>query len=132
VAGIGESADGSGGALLLQDAAGKEAVRAGVDTGQGGLVVVTGTGGGKAGIAAKGTVGSVFAGPIEEPVAKLGESEVNAGAGVLNLGAPGGGQAVQAGFNDNGGVVYTYTPGKPVGILKAGIKIPGFTAGSNQ
>jgi hypothetical protein len=62
----------------------------------------------------------------------MGESEATAGAGVLALGAPGGGSAVQAGFKDGGGIVEGYTPGKPVGILKAGIKIPGFTAGSNQ
>jgi hypothetical protein len=94
--------------------------------------VVFGGSGGQAGIATKGTVGSVFAGPIDAPVAKLGESEASAGAGVLDLGAPGGGSAVQAGFSQGGGIVETYTPGKPVGILKAGIKIPGFTAGSNQ
>ena len=132
VAGIGESADGTGGALALQDAAGKDAVKAGIASGEGGQVVVTGTGGGRAGIATKGAVGSFFAGPIEAPIAKLGESETNAGAGVLQLGAPGGGSAVQAGFSQGGGIVETYTPGKPVGILKAGIKIPGFTAGSNQ
>jgi hypothetical protein len=132
VAALGESADRSGGGLLLKDAAGKDAIKAAIAPGQGGQVVVYGGGGGQAGIATKGTVGSIFAGPIDAPVAKLGESEASAGAGVLELGAPGGGSAVQAGFSQGGGIVETYTPGKPVGILKAGIKIPGFTAGSNQ
>jgi hypothetical protein len=132
VAGIGDAADGSGGALLLRDPTGTLAVKAAIASGQGGQVVVYGSGGAEAGIAAKGTVGSAFAGPIEAPVAKMGQSETTAGAGVLDLEAPGGGSAVQAGFSQGGGIVETYTPGKPVGILKAGIKIPGFTAGSNQ
>lgn len=131
VAGLGEAPDGSGGRLILRDAAGKDAVKAAITSG-GGQVVVYGTGGGQAGIATKGSVGSTFAGPIDAPVAKIGESESMAGAGHLQLAAPGGGSAVQAGFKDGGGIVVTYTPGKPAGLLKAGIKIPGFTAGSNQ
>ena len=132
VAGIGDAADGSGGALLLREPTGALAVNAAIASGQGGQVVVYGTGGGQAGIASKGSVGSAFAGPVDAPVAKMGQSETTAGAGALDLEAPGGGSAVQAGFSQGGGIVETYTPGKPVGILKAGIKIPGFTAGSNQ
>jgi hypothetical protein len=108
------------------------AVKAAIASGQGGQVVVYGSGGGQAGVATKGSVGSAFAGPVDAPVAKMGQSETTAGAGALDLEAPGGGSAVQAGFSQGGGIVETYTPGKPVGILKAGIKIPGFTAGSNQ
>jgi hypothetical protein len=134
VAGLGESVDGSGGSLLLNDPSGELRVRAGIARGQGGQVVVYGAGGegsGQAGIATKGSVGSVFAGPIEEPVAKMGQSENTSGAGHLALAAPGGGMAMQAGYQKNMGLVVTYAEGKPAGILSPGLKIPGFTAGAN-
>jgi hypothetical protein len=130
VAGLGESLDGSGGSLLLNDPSGELRVKAAIARGSGGQVIAYGFGG-QAGIATKGGVGSVFAGPVEDPVAILGQSENTSGAGRLALAAPGGGAAVQAGYQKNMGLVVTYASGKPAGILSPGLKIPGFTAGSN-
>ena len=130
MAAVGEAADGSGGALLLRDAGG-DRIKAASVPGEGGQVVVYGTGGGEAGVATKGNVGSVFAGPVESPLAKMGESETTPGAGHLYIGAPGGGAAVQAGFKENIGLVVAYGQGKPAAVLSPGIKIPGFTAGAN-
>jgi hypothetical protein len=131
VAALGESAGGEGGALRLRSPDGSSEVRGGIAPGEGGQVLVIGAGGGQAGIATKGSVGSAFAGPPEEPVALMGESEVTAGAGHLMLAAPGGASAVQAGYQGNTGLVVTYAQGKPAGILSPGLKIPGFTAGAN-
>ena len=131
VASMGESIDGSGGAFILGDASGETKIKAANAPGQGGQVVVYGTGGGQAGIATKGNVGSAFAGPIDAPIAKMGESETTPGAGHLMLAAPGGGSAVQAGYKGSGGLVVAYGQGKPAAILSPGIKIPGFTAGAN-
>jgi len=131
VAGLGEAADGSGGRLIIKDGAGKDAIKAAIAQGQGGQVVVYGTSGGQAGMATKGGVDSVFAGPPEEPAALLGQSETTAGAGHLALAAPGGASAVQAGYQGNIGLVVTYAQGKPAGILSPGLKVPGFTAGAN-
>lgn len=131
VAGLGESIDGSGGSLVLSDVSGDTRIRAANASGQGGQVIVYGTAGGEAGVATKGGIGSAFAGPPEAPVALLGQSETTAGAGHLALTAPGGGSAVQAGYQGNIGLVVTYAQGKPAGILSPGLKIPGFTAGAN-
>ncbi|HEU4642977.1 MAG TPA: hypothetical protein VFS44_11030 [Gemmatimonadaceae bacterium] len=123
VAGIGETIDGSGGGMLLRNSAGVTTITAGNAEGDG-QVVVRGGGGGQAGIATKGAFGTVFAGPIGAPEAELAQSQAHPGAGVLAL-TLGGASVVQAGYDGQGGIVEAYGQGKPVAVLKPGVKLPG-------
>lgn len=123
LAGIGETIDGSGGGMLLRNSAGMTTITVG-NAGGDGQVVVRGGGGGQAGIATRGAFGTVFAGPISAPEAELAQSEAHPGAGVLAL-TLGGASVVQAGYDGQGGRVEAFGEGKPVAVLKPGIKLPG-------
>lgn len=128
LAAIGQSVEGTGGAIRLRDENNnvRVALNSSTKNGEAGSVFVYDERGedAVAGIASNGTRAVVFAGPNATPSVLIGESEVTKGAGLFQL-TLGGFTAVEAGVQEGGGVVRVFQQGKKSNALRAGIQLPG-------